>query len=177
MIRSFMRAAAAGAILSACVVPAFAHVTLQVPEAAVAGGYKAVLRVPHGCKGSATTAIKVKVPEGYLSAKPQPKPGWSLDIKTGDYAKSYTLYGSKVTSGAVEIGWSGGNLPDNEYDEFALNGTLAGDLKPGDKMYFPVIQTCESGEEDWIQIPVDGQAEPETPAPGLTLLPAAGSDD
>jgi len=177
MIRNFMRVAAAGATLAAMAAPAFAHVTLQVPEAAVGGGYKAVLRVPHGCKGSDTTAITLKVPEGYLSAKPQPKSGWTLNIKTGDYAKTYKLYGSDVKSGAVEISWSGGSLPDNEYDEFAVNGTLASDLKPGDKLFFPVVQTCSTGEEDWIKIPVEGQDEPDTPAPGLKLLPAAGGDD
>jgi periplasmic copper chaperone A len=177
MISFVARAAAAGAMLAAMAAPAFAHITLEVPQAAVGGGYKAVLRVPHGCKGSATTAIKLKVPEGFLSAKPQPKAGWTLDIKTGDYAKAYTLYGSPVTSGAVEIDWSGGNLPDSEYDEFVVNGTLAGDLKAGAKLFFPVVQICASGEDDWIAIPVDGQPEPETPAPGLTLLPAAGGAD
>ena len=177
MIGIFTRAVAAGALLAAMAAPAFAHVTLETGQAAVGGGYKAVLRVPHGCKGSATTAIALKVPEGFLSAKPQPKPGWTLDIKTGNYAKAYTLYGSSVTSGAVEISWSGGNLPDNEYDEFVVNGTLAGDLKPGDKLLFPVVQTCAVGEEDWIKIPVDGQPEPDTPAPGLKLLPATGADD
>jgi len=177
MTRILARAAAAGAILVAMAAPAFAHITLQVPEAAVGGGYKAVLRVPHGCKGSDTTAIALKVPEGFLSAKPQPKAGWKLDIKTGNYAKTYKLYGSDVTSGAVEISWSGGSLPDNEYDEFAVNGTLAADLKPGDTLFFPVVQICSTGEEDWIKIPVEGQDEPDTPAPGLKLLPPAGGDD
>jgi uncharacterized protein YcnI len=174
MNRSFVRAAAAGALLVALAAPAFAHVTLEVVHAAVGGGYKAVLRIPHGCKGSATTAITLKVPEGYLTAKPQPKAGWTLDIKTGAYAKTYTLYGSPVTSGAVEINWSGGNLPDSEYDEFVVNGTLAGDLRPGDILYFPVVQTCAAGEEDWIDT---SGSEDGTPAPGLKLLPAAGAAD
>lgn len=169
--------ASAGALTAALTDPAFAHVTLEVGQAPIGSGYKAVLRVPHGCKGNATTAITLKVPEGYLSAKPQPKPGWTLDIKTGNYAKNYTLYGAPVTSGAVEISWSGGNLPDNEYDEFVVNGTLADDLTPGDKLSFPVVQTCTVGEDDWIKIPVDGQPEPDTPAPGLKLLPAANGNE
>ena len=174
MIRFFARWAAAGVILAAMAAPAFAHVTLEVGQAAIGGGYKAVLRVPHGCKGSATTAITLKVPEGYLSAKPQPKAGWTLNIKTGDYAKSYTLYGSPVRSGAVEINWSRGNLPDNEYDEFVVNGTLASDLKPGDKLFFPVVQTCAVGEEDWIDT---FGSEAGTPAPGLQLMPSTGGGD
>lgn len=177
MIRILTRAAFAAATLAAMAGPALAHVTLEVGEAAAGSPYKAIFRVPHGCSGSATTAIKLKVPEGFVSAKPMPKAGWTLDIKTGDYAKTYTLFGSPVKSGAVEITWSGGNLPDNEYDEFVVRGTLADDLKVGDTLYFPVVQTCATGEEDWIKIPVDGQPEPDTPAPGVKLTAPTGSDD
>jgi len=51
---------AAGAIVSAYA--AFAHVTLDTREAPVGAGYKAVMRVPHGCEGTATTAIRVRIP-------------------------------------------------------------------------------------------------------------------
>ena len=173
MMRSFARAAAAGAVLAALATPAFAHITLETGSAPVGSGYKAVLRVPHGCDGAATTAISLKVPEGFISAKPMPKAGWTLDIKTGDYAQTYKLYGANVNSGATEITWSGGNLPDNEYDEFVVRGTLAGSLKPGDTLYFPVLQTCGDKEDAWIAIPAEGQPEPETPAPGLKLMPAS----
>lgn len=173
MIRLCMRAAAAGALLAALASPAFAHITLETGSAPVGSTYKAVLRVPHGCSGQATTAITLKVPEGFISAKPMPKAGWILDIKTGDYAQSYKLYGADVKSGATEISWSGGNLPDNEYDEFVVRGTLADSLKPGSTLYFPVIQSCGAKEEAWIAIPADAQPEPETPAPSLKLMPAA----
>ena len=35
--------------------PAMAHVTLENQSAPVGATYKAVLRVPHGCKGAATS--------------------------------------------------------------------------------------------------------------------------
>ena len=54
--------------------PALAHVTLAVPTATPGTGYKAVLRVPHGCDGAATTGIRVQIPEGYIAVKPMPKP-------------------------------------------------------------------------------------------------------
>jgi len=174
MIRLTTRAAAAVAILAALVSPALAHITLETAEAPVGSGYKAVLRVPHGCDGQATTAVTLKVPEGFISAKPMPKAGWTLDIKSGDYAQSYTLYGAEVKSGATEISWSGGSLPDNEYDEFVVRGTLADSLKPGDTLYFPIIQTCTAGEEDWIDT---SGSETGTPAPGLKLVPASSSGD
>ena len=174
MIRFFARAASAAAMLAALAAPAFAHITLDIGSAAVGASYKAVLRVPHGCDGAATTAIRLKVPEGFVSAKPMPKPGWTLDIKTGPYAKSYTLFGSPVTEGATEISWSGGNLPDNEYDEFVVRGTLSSDLPVGSTLFFPVFQMCGAAEEDWIDT---SGGETGTPAPGVKLTaPVAGDD-
>jgi uncharacterized protein YcnI len=174
MLNLPLRAAAAATLLASLASPAFAHITLETSEAPIGSGYKAVLRVPHGCDGAATTAITIKLPEGFVSAKPMPKPGWTLDITTGDYARPYKLFGSEVKSGATEISWSGGNLPDNEYDEFVVRGTLADSLTPGDTLYFPVIQTCTSGEEDWIDT---SGSEDGTPAPGLKLAPAVGGGD
>jgi uncharacterized protein YcnI len=176
MIRSFVRAAVAAGLVAAAS-PAFAHITLEVGEAPVGSTYKAVLRVPHGCAGSATTAIKVQIPEGMISVKPMPKAGWTLETSKGAYAKSYELYGSKVTEGVKEITWSGGSLPDEFYDEFVFRGTFAGDLQAGTPIYFPTVQTCAAGDEAWIEIPVDGQPEPELPAPGLKLIEAVGGDD
>jgi uncharacterized protein YcnI len=171
MPRLFTPAVLAAASLAALASPAFAHISLETPGAAIGSAYKAVLRVPHGCDGNPTTAITLKVPEGLVSAKPMPKAGWSLAIKSGDYARSYTLHGSTVTAGAIEISWSGGNLPDTQYDEFVVRGTLARSLVPGETLYFPVIQTCTTGEEDWIDT---SGSEDGTPAPALKLLPAAG---
>lgn len=171
MIGSMSRAAAA-ASLALAATPAFAHVTLEVGEAPVGSTYKAVLRLPHGCDGNATTAIRVKVPEGMFSVKPMPKAGWELSTVTGPYQNSYDNHGTTVSEGVTEITWSGGNLPDAFYDEFVFRGSLAGSLKPGTTLYFPVIQTCSTGEEAWIEIPAEGQPEPALPAPGLQLLEA-----
>ncbi len=67
---------------------AMAHVTLETTEAP-RGAYKAVFKVPHGCSGSPTTAIKVEVPEGVIGVKPMPKPGWTLSMEKGAYARTY----------------------------------------------------------------------------------------
>ncbi len=99
---------------------AAAHVTLEQGEAAADSAYKAVLRVGHGCEGAATTALRVQIPEGLIVAKPMPKPGWQVELKEGDYAKSYDYFDTPVTKGVKEIAWTGGNLPDNFYDEFVF---------------------------------------------------------
>jgi len=149
---------------------AFAHVTLERNQAPVGSSYKAVLRVPHGCDGSPTTALRVRIPEGVIDVKPMPKPGWMLNIVKGKYAKTYSLYRAQVTEGVIEIDWSGGNLPDDEYDEFAFLSFLASDLQPGQTIYFPVVQECDKGVHRWIEIPTKGSDFPE-PAPGLKLVP------
>jgi uncharacterized protein YcnI len=173
MIRSLVLGAA-GAF--ACLSSASAHVTLERQEAHVGAAYKAVLRVPHGCNGSPTTALRVRLPAGIIGVKPMPKPGWTLAIATGKYPKPYTLRGAQVTEGVTEVAWSGGKLADAHYDEFVFTAVIAQELPAGQSIYFPVVQECEKGVHRWIEIPTGkeshghgaGGAEP---APGLRLLP------
>ena len=163
---------AAGCLIATggLVAPAFAHVTLERDTAPVGAPYKAVLRVPHGCDGSPTTAIRVRIPEGVIDVKPMPKPGWTLNIVRGKYGKAYSLYRAQVSEGVTEIDWTGGNLPDDYYDEFVFQSFLASDLRPGQTIYFPVVQECAKGVHRWIEIPTAGSDYPE-PAPGLKLVP------
>ena len=172
MFRISLIAAAWALVVSSA---ALAHVTLEQKEAQVGASYKAVLKVPHGCNGSATVALRVRIPEGYLNVKPMPKAGWKLEVKRGKYAKPASLGDAKVSDGVTEVDWSGGNLPDAYYDEFVLTGTIGDDSAAGQTMYFPVVQECEKGVHRWIEIPAagapaatGGQSEP---APALRLLP------
>lgn len=152
--------------------PALAHITLEAREARVGASYKAVLRVPHGCEGTATTAIRVKIPDGVIAVKPMPKPGWTLETKSGAYGKTYNhLHNARLSEGVVEISWSGGKLPDAHYDEFVFTGFVSRDLEPGKTLYFPVVQECEKGVHRWIEIPAAGKDEPGEPAPAVKLLP------
>jgi periplasmic copper chaperone A len=175
MCRTILGAAvlgAAGFLAGASI--AFAHITLENQQAAVGASYKAVLRVPHGCDGSATVAVRVRIPEGFLEVKPMPKPGWKLDAVRGKYQKPMSMRGTSVTEGVTEVDWSGGNLPDAYYDEFVLTGYISDEAAHGQTMYFAVVQDCEKGVNRWIEIPAaDGaQArEPAEPAAALKLQP------
>ena len=143
-----------GLVVSLAAGPASAHVTLDRKEVPIGSFYKAVLTVPHGCDGSPTVKIAVQIPEGVISVKPMVKAGWTISITRGAYARPYSfLHGARFTEGPKEVVWSGGNLPDAYFDEFALQTFIAGGLTPGTTLYFPVIQTCEKGEHRWIQIP------------------------
>ncbi|GMB82080.1 YcnI family protein [Shinella zoogloeoides] len=168
---------AATALLALGASAALAHVSLQVREAPVGSTYRAIFQVPHGCEGKPTHVVRVKIPEGVIAVKPQPKAGWTLEKIKGAYAKSYDYYGTPTSEGVKEIVWSGGSLGDDEYDEFVLRVYLTKDLKPGETLYFPVVQECGDGlAERWIEIPADGQSadDLELPAPEVKLLEAAG---
>jgi len=153
---------------------AHAHVTLEGRQAAVGSFYKAVFAVPHGCAGSATTKIRVQIPDGVIAVKPMVKPGWNVEVIKGKYATSYDFHGNKISEGAKEVVWSGGKLPDDYYDEFVISTYLAATLKPDTVLYFPTVQECEQGVGRWIDIPAEGQAghmhESQSPAPGVKLI-------
>jgi uncharacterized protein YcnI len=151
-----------------------AHITLETHEATIGSSYKAVFAVPHGCAGSATIKIRVQIPEGVIAVKPMPKAGWSVDAVEGKYAAEYDFHGTRISEGVKEVVWSGGKLPDHNYDEFVLIGFLTDSLKPSTMLYFPVVQECEQGVSRWIDIPAEGSAghgRDKSPAPGVKLMP------
>jgi len=166
--------AAAAALIGLCTAGASAHVTLEQRQAPVGSTYKAVFQIGHGCEGKPTTRLRVRIPEGVIAVKPQPKAGWTVEKVRGAYARAYDYYGTPMTEGVREIVWEGGSLADDEYDEFVLRAYLTTELKAGASLYFPVVQECPDGAvERWIEIPAAGKGadDYEQPAPGLTLLP------
>jgi uncharacterized protein YcnI len=154
---------------------ALAHVTLETQKAPAGSTYKAVLRVGHGCEGSRTTTIRVRIPEGVIAVKPMPKPGWVLTTIQGAYAQAYDYYGETLTEGVTEIAWTGGSLPNTWFDEFVFRVRLP-DGAPGTVVRFPVVQECEQGVHRWITIPEPGRSEDDypEPAPGVTLTGEGG---
>jgi uncharacterized protein YcnI len=164
-----LRSAGGLAMLFIALGNAHAHIVLEEQSAPAGSSYRAVFRVGHGCDGSATTGIRVVLPDGIVGAKPMPKPGWTIDIKSEPLKEPFTVNGRKAESRVSEVSWTGGLLPDAWYDEFVIRMTLP--ASPG-KRWFKVYQTCESGHSDWIEVPAAGQAELKRQAPGLDIVPA-----
>lgn len=163
---------AIGAAALLCAAAAPAHVVLDRPEAAPNSTYRAVLRVAHGCKGSSTTSVRVSLPEGAVGARPMAKPGWSIETRRAAYAKPYPGPHGTLTEGVREIAWTGGNLPDDQFDEFVFNVRLTDDFQPGETVHFPVEQGCETGKYSWVEIPQSGQNahDLKEPAPGVRIV-------
>lgn len=147
---------------------ASAHATLEQQSAELGTTYKAVVRVGHGCDGQATKKVTVTIPEGVIAVKPMPKAGWTLSTEVAAYAQTYDYHGP-ISEGVTQIIWEG-SLEDAHYDEFVFRGRLDKSLGEG-VVYFPVVQTCDDGENAWVEIPAKGQDphDLEGPAPGLTL--------
>jgi uncharacterized protein YcnI/copper(I)-binding protein len=175
MQRNFLSAAVAAILTMAASAPTFAHVTFERAEAAPGSSYKGVLRVPHGCEGQATHTVRVNLPDEIVGVKPMPKPGWKLTTVEGAYAKPFDNHGRVQKSGVREIVWSGGDLPDAQYDEFVFVGTIQKDAPGGTTIYVPVVQECATGKQAWTQIPAAGGERPKAPAPGIRLVSMAAA--
>lgn len=168
----FRAVLAAAIVSSSAAFPAAAHVVAH-PDEGVAGGYfRAAFAVTHGCKGSPTVAVTIRIPAGVLSAKPQPKPGWTIDIVTRPVDPPVdTGHGFVIRQTAAEVTWRGGPLANAHFDDFTLSMRLP--ATPGETLYFPVIQTCATGSNDWVEIPAAGQRwhDLHEPAPFVRLRP------
>jgi len=163
-------AAFAAAVVLATAVPAAAHVVLDETSADAGSYFKATFRVPHGCEGSPTTVISIAIPEGVISVKPQPKPGWTVTTETAPYAQTYEIHGKPVSEGVVKVTWEGGPLADGMFDEFSFMTKLPDDPEVM-MLFFPVAQTCEKGATNWDEIAMPGM-DPHSltrPAPMLHL--------
>lgn len=172
-MKSLFNFCLAGLLLGAAT--AHAHVVLETPAAPADSSYRAVLRVGHGCDGSATRAIRVLLPAGLRGAKPMPKAGWVLAVRRAPLAQPYTSHGKTVREDVVEISWTASSpeswLRDEWYDEFILRATLPPQAGP---LWFQVLQTCEQGSIDWAQVPAQGTSTKGLKAPAVLLdvLPA-----
>lgn len=144
--------------LSMGVSTAFAHVTLEDQAAAAGAGYRAVLRVGHGCEGAPTTSMTVRIPPGFNAAQPLVKPGWTVRTKVGTLDEPYVMHGTTYTEGVQEITWTAKSaedaLPDGFADEFVFRGTTP--KKPG-TLWFKVVQGCAKGSNAWVEVPAPGQ--------------------
>lgn len=157
--------------------PAFAHATLTPAEAANGAAVKVAIAIPHGCDGAPTDTVTVTLPEGFVSAKPMVKAGWTVEIIKGDYQKSYEVHGKPVTSGALAVTWAGGSVPDDQFDEFVIQGSLQG-FDAETSLPFAVTQKCGTASVVWDQIAAPGENAHalEHPAPTLAVTTAAAAE-
>lgn len=156
--------------------PAFAHVTVN-PDSAPKGGYSTVdVKVPNEQDDASTVKIEVNLPKDHplSSVSAQPVPGWDVEITKSHLDKPITVHGQQVDEAVTKITWSGGKIGPGQFQQFPLSlGPLPKDT---DQLAFKALQTYSNGDVvRWIEVPQEGQPEPEHPAPVLHLT-AAGDE-
>jgi periplasmic copper chaperone A len=156
--------------------PASAHV-LAVPSTTEAGASAVVqLSVGHGCEGSPTTAVEIRIPDSIYAVTPTRNPFWDVSVKTEPVDPPVTdAHGTTINQRVASVRYRALTpLPDGQRDTFDLSVHLPD--AAGSTLVFPTVQTCEKGESAWIQVPAEGQdaEELELPAPAFTIT-AAGA--
>ncbi|MBC9224864.1 DUF1775 domain-containing protein [Aeromicrobium sp. 636] len=153
---------------------ASAHVSVT-PSSTAAGSYAVLtFSVGHGCGTSPTTKLAVQVPEEVLSVTPTVNPNWTVEKKMAKLeSPSSDSHGAEQSERVAEVVYTAKTpLADGMRDTISLQLPLP--EKEGEKLVFPVIQTCEEGETAWTQTYEEGQDEPESPAPFVVTTEAEG---
>ncbi|MFJ4368698.1 YcnI family protein [Streptomyces chartreusis] len=174
------RIAAAGALAGTAVlalsVPAFAHVSVQPEGTAAKGGYAVVdFKVPNERDNARTTKLEVSFPTDHplASAMPEAIDGWDVKVVKSKLDKPIEMHGEKISEAVSKITWTatGDGIKEGFFQKFPVSiGQLPEDT---DELAFKAIQTYSNKEVvRWIEVPQEGQEEPENPAPVLALSAA-----
>jgi len=178
---TILRAARTAAVaLGACALvvggagAASAHVSVT-PSSTAAGSYSVLtFSVGHGCGTSPTTRLAVRLPEQIIAVTPTVNPNWTIEKRTEKLESAVEgAHGDEATERVAEVVYTARTpLPDGLRDTISLQMPLPD--KAGEKLVFPVIQTCEDGETAWTQTYEKGQDEPESPAPFIETTESTG---
>ncbi len=183
MKRSWRAVLVTGAVSAVAVLGfagvADAHVTVNPNSAEQGGEGRIAFRVPDESDTASTTKLDVFLPtdQPVASVLVMPVPGWSATVNTTKLATPITTDdGDKVTEAISEIVWTANSadtaIKPGQFQEFAVS---LGPLPKADSMVFKALQTYSDGTVvRWIDPTVAGQAEPDHPAPVLTLTASGG---
>jgi uncharacterized protein YcnI len=165
----------AGVLLFA--IPALAHITITPGSAQQGSAGELTFHVPNEEASAYTTRVDVQIPIDHPIAQLLVKPvaGWTISVRTITLAKPLVTDDGQFTQAVSEVIWSGGRIAPGQFQDFSLS---ADPLPQGvSQVTFKAIQTYSNGDVvRWIDVRQPGQAEPDHPAPVLTLtVGAAGT--
>nr|WP_239522391.1 YcnI family protein [Geodermatophilus sabuli] len=171
--------AALVAVLAVGVGTASAHVRVSSADAAAGGFGELTFRVPNESDTASTISLRVQIPAEtpLASVSTKPVPGWTATTTTAPIDPPVDVHGTAVSEAVTEITWTadpGAGIAPGQYQTFSISG---GPFPEVDAMTFPAVQTYDDGQESaWIEPTVEGAAEPESPAPVLSLTGTGGTD-
>jgi LPXTG-motif cell wall-anchored protein len=163
----------AAAALTLVGIPAWAHVEVETNRAfAGATDVTLTFHVPNELAPATTQGITFFFPTDHplLGVTTDKQNGFTPKVTTTQLAKPVQGPNGPVTEVVGAVEFAGGRLSGKEEKAF----TFHVDQLPSDTrtLTFKVLQKYSTGETvSWIEIAADGAAEPEHPAPVLTLGP------
>jgi periplasmic copper chaperone A len=134
--------------------PASAHIDPDPKEAQAGSRLTVGFTVEHGCDGSPTVRLDMRLPAGVVDPVAEPVDGWTGSVAT-------------TTDGTI-VSFVGGPLADDVEGTFGVTMTLP--PTPDTTIYFPFVQRCEAGEIRWIGIPAEPGDDLDEPAPAMILI-------
>lgn len=157
---------------------ASAHVTVR-PESTIAGSHtKIIVRVPNESDTAGTVQVTLELPADtpFPSVRVQPRPGWTAELTRTQFPEPVQVGDRTLDEAITSITWTadtGVRIGPDEFDEFAISVALP----EAGTYYLPATQTYDDGEiVEWAEEPVEGQEEPERPAPSLEIVEAPAED-
>jgi uncharacterized protein YcnI len=157
--------------------PASAHVTVDPAEASQGGFATVTFRVPNEKDTASTVQVEVEIPTDHpiASVSVQPVPGWTVTASKTTLSKPITGDDGPVTEAVSKIVWTGGTIEPGQFQQFPVS---MGPLPKTASITFKTLQTYSDGDvARWIETTPAGGAEPDHPAPALTLAKAAAGSD
>jgi uncharacterized protein YcnI len=163
---------ASAALLVAGSGVAGAHVTVTTQSAAAGTTALLSFSTSHGCDGSPTTKVAIKVPAGINTVAPTVNPGWTVTKTSRKLATPVQdQHGTTLTERVDQVVYVAKTpLADGFRDVLTVAVPLPEDAA-GQVLAFPVVQTCTKGRTAWVEQAADGQNpdELEHPAPSITV--------
>lgn len=157
---------------------ASAHVQVSSQDA-TPGGYGVVtFRVPNESDVASTTSVRIQLPtdDPLTFVQAEPVAGWTVTLTSTQLDPPVEADGDQITESVSVVQFTaaaGGGIAPGQFQEFSL---LGGPFPDADSLTFNAVQTYSDGTEAaWIEPTVDGQDEPQYPAPVLALTGSGGT--
>jgi uncharacterized protein YcnI len=170
---------AAGVLLVGAA-PAWAHVSVSPSEATRGGFATLTFQVPNETESANTTKVAVQFPQDHpiADASVRAVAGWNIAVTKKKLTTPVTTdEGDTLTEAVNTVTWTatGSGIAPGYFEQFQVSVGLPAE---GDTLTFPAVQTYDDRTVvRWIDPTPASGAEPEHPAPTLTLTAGDGGHD
>jgi uncharacterized protein YcnI len=152
-----------GGVALLCPVLAHAHVHVASGPAFANTTQEITFGVGHGCEGSDTYSVRIEIPPGVTSLRPESNTFGKASIEKDDTGAIRAVTWQKADIDAL----------DSDVEYYKLTMRLKVPDQPFTTLYFPAFQICRAADGsmtsvDWVAMTESADAEP---APTLFVVP------